>query len=194
MEAHEVISQVWTELHANLERFVAKRVDDPSDVEDLLQALFLRLHQGLAQGAAPAHLRGWVYESARHAIADFYRVKGRRREAPSGTMDDLGPLGPSEPSSADLTTHRPSLASCVPHFLRQLPDAYREALEMTALQGLAQGEAAARVGLSVPGMKARVQRGRKQLRAALLDCCDVALDPRGGVVSYQPRPGQTHCS
>ena len=31
MEAQERISQVWTEFHASLERFVSKRVDDPAD-------------------------------------------------------------------------------------------------------------------------------------------------------------------
>jgi len=191
MDAHEVIAQVWTEFHGELERFVTRRVEDPSDVEDVLQALYLRLHHGVAQGASPAHLRGWVYGSARHAIADFYRTKGRRRETPTGAMDDLGVLASGEPPTTDTAGEGASLAICVPHFVRQLPKPYREALEMTAIDGLGQGEAATRAGLSVPGMKSRVQRGRQQLKDALLDCCDVTLDPRGGVVNYELRPGQT---
>lgn len=189
METHEATAQVWTEFHAGLQRFVAQRINDPSDVEDVVQSLFLRLHRGLAAGTVPTQLRAWVYESARHAVVDFYRAKGRRREAPIGTMEDLEAVvsegGPSE-SQIDA----PSLAICVPHFLRQLPPTFRDALQTTAMHGVAQREAATRVGISEPGMKARVQRGRKRLTQALLDCCEITLDARGGVVGYQLRPGQ----
>jgi RNA polymerase sigma-70 factor (ECF subfamily) len=55
--------------------------------------------------------------------------------------------------------------------------AYREALMLTDLGDLSQVDAARRVGLSVPGMKARVQRARSQVRELLGECCEVALDP-----------------
>lgn len=190
METHDATAQVWTEFHAGLERFVTRRINDASDVEDVLQSLYLRLHRGLATGTGPSQLKAWVYESARHAIVDFYRAKGRRREAPIGTMEDLQALESRDVPSESLIDG-PSLATCVPHFLRQLPPTFREALETTAMHGVAQREAAARAGISEPGMKARVQRGRKRLKQALLDCCDVTLDPRGGVAAYQLRPGQT---
>jgi RNA polymerase sigma-70 factor (ECF subfamily) len=189
MDIHDTTGQVWTEFHAGLERFVAQRISNASDVEDVLQSLFLRLHRGLTGGAAPTHLRAWVYESARHAVVDFYRTKGRRREAPIGAMEDVDALA-SEGASFESMTVPSSLATCVPHFLRQLPPTFREALAITAIQGVSQREAATRVGISEPGMKARVQRGRRRLKQALLDCCDVTLDPRGGVADYQLRPGQ----
>ena len=43
------------------------------------------------------------------------------------------------------------------------------------------------LGISLSGMKSRVQRGRVQLRKALEDCCHIALDARGRVVSCEPR-------
>jgi RNA polymerase sigma-70 factor (ECF subfamily) len=43
-------------------------------------------------------------------------------------------------------------------------------------------------GVSLSGMKSRVQRGREQLRRALEDCCHFALDVRGRVVACEPRP------
>ena len=51
-------------------------------------------------------------------------------------------------------------------------------------------EAAARLGLSVSGMKSRVQRGRRQLRDMLETCCAIALDRRGGVADYDLRDQQ----
>jgi RNA polymerase sigma-70 factor (ECF subfamily) len=70
--------------------------------------------------------------------------------------------------------------------IRQLPPAYREAITLADLEGVNQAEAAARVGLSVSGMKSRVQRGRKQLKAVLEECCRVHLDRRGTIVAYDP--------
>ncbi len=45
-------------------------------------------------------------------------------------------------------------------------------------------------GLSVSGMKSRVQRGRRQLRDMLDACCVIALDRRRGVADYDVRNQQ----
>jgi RNA polymerase sigma-70 factor (ECF subfamily) len=45
------------------------------------------------------------------------------------------------------------------------------------------------IGISLSGMKSRVQRGRLHLRRLLDECCHLALDVRGRVVECEPRPG-----
>jgi RNA polymerase sigma-70 factor (ECF subfamily) len=52
---------------------------------------------------------------------------------------------------------------------------------------MSQKDAATMLGISVSGMKSRVQRGRQQLREALEECCSIALDVRGRVLSCEPR-------
>jgi RNA polymerase sigma-70 factor, ECF subfamily len=42
-------------------------------------------------------------------------------------------------------------------------------------------------------MKSRVQRARAQLRDMLVSCCEIELDRRGGITSYQPRSGPCGC-
>jgi hypothetical protein len=46
------------------------------------------------------------------------------------------------------------------------------------VHGLTQAEAAKRAGVSVSGMKSRVQRAREQLKAMLLRCCEIDVDRR----------------
>jgi RNA polymerase sigma factor (sigma-70 family) len=70
-----------------------------------------------------------------------------------------------------------------------LPSPYREAVTLTEIEGYTQKEAAEKLGTSLSAMKSRVQRGRERLRAALEDCCVVALDARGHVVACEPRRG-----
>lgn len=45
--------------------------------------------------------------------------------------------------------------------------------------------------ISLSGMKSRLQRGRKQLKQMLDDCCLIELDGRGGVIDYRTR--STEC-
>ena len=58
---------------------------------------------------------------------------------------------------------------------------------MVELDGLTQKAAAERVGLSLSGMKSRVQRGRLQLRQMLEACCRIELDGRHSPVEYEVR-------
>jgi predicted DNA-binding protein (UPF0251 family) len=52
---------------------------------------------------------------------------------------------------------------------------------------MTQRAAAERAGISLTAMKARVQRARRRLKAALLECCQFALDARGGVIGCASR-------
>jgi len=76
--------------------------------------------------------------------------------------------------------------------IERLSENYRQAVTLVDLEGMAQHEAAARHGLSVSGMKSRVQRGRRQLRDMLEACCVIALDRRRGVADYDVRDQQNH--
>src|SRR5207245_11044477 len=87
---------------------------------------------------------------------------------------------------------RAGVAGCLRAMIERLSEDYRQAVRLVDLEGLAQHEAAARLGLSVSGMKSRVQRGRRQLREMLGACCVVALDRRRGVVDYEVRDRQSN--
>jgi RNA polymerase sigma-70 factor (ECF subfamily) len=79
------------------------------------------------------------------------------------------------------------LASCLTPMVARLSEPYREAIELTSVHGLTQAEAAKRAGVSVSGMKSRVQRDREQLKAMLLRCCEVNVDRRRGVADFHMR-------
>ncbi len=82
-----------------------------------------------------------------------------------------------------------ALARAVTPFVAMLPEPYREALTLTELEGKTQREAAEALGVSLSGMKSRVQRGRARLRGMLEHCCEIALDVRGRVIGCAPRGG-----
>ena len=176
---------VWAELHASIRGFVARRVRQQADVDDVVQRVFLQVHRALPTLRETDKLHAWVYQTTRRAIADFYRTPSQNREVATGTVEDIAnELAASDTPEADEAATR-ELSTCLRPLMRGLTGADQEALQMVEFDGVTQVEAAARLGLSVSGMKSRVQRARSHLRSALHDCCRIAVDRRGGVISYE---------
>jgi RNA polymerase sigma-70 factor (ECF subfamily) len=176
------LEQVWQALAADLRRFLRRRIADPEVAEDLLQETFLKATQHLRGGADPATLPPWLFRVARNAVIDHHR---RRRG--DGPLPDEGLADPRDDALDQQDLLR--LCGSFRNFVHALPPPYREALLLTAYDGLDQVEMAARLGIPVATAKSRVQRGRALLRQALLDCCRFEFDRRGRIVDWQRRDG-----
>ena len=176
------------ELRESLAGFVARRVSNPQDAEDVLQEVMLRIHRHAGELADADRVLAWVHRIARNAIVDYYRRRAARPELPAGGAGDLGEGSTPHDGPASDTSRR-ELARCLRPLLEQLPEKHREALIVTELEGATQVDAARLLGVSVSGMKTRVQRGRAQLKDLLLECCEVELDRRGAITEYSARRG-----
>jgi RNA polymerase sigma-70 factor, ECF subfamily len=171
------------ELHGQVLAFVRRRVPALQDAEDITQEVMLRIHRHSAELERADRMTAWIYRIAANAITDHYR-RPARRELPAGRSTDMPEHEWLEPEPEEL---RRELAACLSPLIGKLPPAYREAIELVELAGVSQVEAAARLGISVSGAKARVQRARRQLREQLLACCEVELDRRRSVTAIDSR-------
>jgi RNA polymerase sigma-70 factor, ECF subfamily len=187
---------IWFEVQERLRAFIARRVANEPEVDDILQEVFLRMHRRIDGLKDPRRLLSWIYQITRHAIIDHYRMPERQREMPAGLASDMetagiAPAAPAAGPPADTGEFRSELADCLRPMIEQLAKDYREAVTLVELEGLTQQAAAKRMGLSLSGMKSRVQRGRKQLKQMLDECCLIQLDRRRGVADYDVR--DTRC-
>jgi RNA polymerase sigma-70 factor (ECF subfamily) len=183
-----VSEQLWHDVHERLTAFVARRVDEPADVADLVQTVFLRAHANAGAVTDQERLLPWLFSITRNAIADHYRSPARRREVTGDAADGALEHGASD-GAGDVTALA-DLSTCVRPMLQQLPPTYREALERVEFEGVSQRDVAAELGISVSGLKSRVQRGRAMLREVLLACCEISRSATGGVLDYSRRPGR----
>ena len=158
------------ELRQRLTRFFRHRVSSAEDAEDLTQEVFLRAHNAEAQLRDDERFESWLFSIARNALTDFYRRNAR--EIPHDVMQPQG--APDD----DLEVLA-ELAHCVRPLLTRLPAADREAIEAVDLGGMSQFDFATAQKMSRSGAKSRVQRARRRLHAAFLDCCEVETDARG---------------
>ncbi len=182
--------QVWPQVMTQLRAFVGRRIADPHRAEDLVAEILLRVHQNLHTVNDRERLTHWVSRVAHNAVIDEYRRAARERDhragAPVEAVPDEAPppSDASEPSQVQL-----ELAACLRPLLGGLPPEQRRAVELVDLDGWAQATAARSEGVSVSGMKSRVQRGRRRLAALLDRCCALHLDARGRPMDYTPRSG-----
>jgi RNA polymerase sigma-70 factor (ECF subfamily) len=170
-------AEAWRELESRLRPFVARRVA-ASDVDDVLQDVFVRMQRHLADLRDEERLAPWVFSIARNVVTDHHR---RRREVDG----DGAPEPIAEPGEDDALTE--SLTGCVARFVAELDPDAREAITLVELQGMSQKDAAELLGLSHSGMKSRVQRGRAELRRMFERACAIELDARRKVIECQPR-------
>jgi len=178
---------IWEQLHDALRAFISKRVSNDAETEDILQEVFIRVHHRLDSLQERERVASWVYQITRNAIIDYYRSAERRRELPTGLAIDIDQEGHAE---SEDTERKYELAHCLRPMIHNLSKDYREAITLVELDGLTHQQAASRLGLSLPNMKSRVQRGRQQLRKMLDQCCLIELDRRQGVVEFKVRrPG-----
>ena len=182
--------QLWREMHDRLLSYIRRRVATLEDAEDILQDVFVRIHGGLANLKAGESILAWTYQSARNAVTDYYRKRAANSRALTELAQGARQATRAAESGADVDVARQAaeeFAGCLEPLLGEVPEPYRQAIRMTELEGLRQKDAARQLGLSVPGMKARVQRGRSKFKDVILDCCSVEFDRRGGLVDYERR-------
>jgi RNA polymerase sigma-70 factor, ECF subfamily len=174
-------------LRAHLHGFIARRVESPEVADDLTQEVLVRLlthNHGRVE-----HPTAWLYRVARNVIIDHYRTRASHRQ---GRLDagDLAPEGPAEdPFADDPQAAQRELAGCLRPLVDQLAEPYRSAVSAVDLGGQTHTTVAHAMGLSTSGMKSRVQRGRRQLRQLLTDCCRVHTSPSGSISGYEPVTG-----
>lgn len=174
---------LWAEFRPPLRAFLARRVPPGVDADDIVQEVFLRVLRHLGSLRRTERPEAWLFQIARNALRDSLRARLRR----DGRTDPLVTDPPAEADAAAERAAEAELAPCLTAMVGRLDEPYRTAITLTSLQGVTQTEAARQAGISISGMKSRVQRGRDQLRQMLTRCCAIAVDVRGGVSDFHLR-------
>jgi len=162
-----------------LHRYVGARVE-PAARDDVVGDILLRLVNDRDKLIAARNPMAWMTRVAANVIIDHYR----RRAAELRAMAAYA----SEPAETDAATETAAaeIAGCMTPLLEAVAEPYREVVKLVEIDGLTQKQAAEKLGLSLSGMKSRVQRGRAKLKQSLLSCCAIELDQRRAVMDYTP--------
>ncbi|MCH2223737.1 MAG: RNA polymerase sigma factor SigZ [Crocinitomicaceae bacterium] len=164
---------IWKDFASQLLGFIKARVHSPENAEDILQDVFIKIHQQSNHLNDKTKLTSWIYQITRNTIIDFYRKKKitSSENIISEISEEVSPL-------TDF-----KFIHCLMPFVKELPKKYREALEKTIYGEFSQKEYAKEINLSYSATKSRVQRARKMVKELFVSCCNVKTDSYGNVIS-----------
>jgi len=123
-----------------------------SEVEDMVQDIFLHALRKLHTLRDTRAFGPWIAMIARNRAVDFHRRSHEKIEL----SDDLRSADSSQSKAEEILA-----------IICLLPDAYRETLVLRLVEGMTGPEIAARTGLTPASVRVNLHRGMKLLRAKL---------------------------
>jgi len=148
----EAFAQLYQRFARMVHGIVLARIDR-TDVDDVVQDVFVNALDRLGDLREPAAFGGWLAAIARHRAADY----GRRRMVTDSLESDAVSCSDSDQLGA----------LAVLDAVRSLPDAYRETLTLRLVEGMTGAEIAERTGLTPASVRVNLHRGMKLLREKL---------------------------
>jgi RNA polymerase sigma-70 factor (ECF subfamily) len=135
-----------------------------SDVDDLVQDVFLQALPRLIGLRDASKFPGWLAAIARNRATDFHR-----RSKPVDEFNEETAKESPHPSafSTPPSSHSTTEARAALDAIGCLPETYRETLILRLVEGMTGPEIAARTGLTHGSVRVNLHRGMQQLREIL---------------------------
>ncbi len=151
---------LYQRVSSKLFGYLVRLTRERERAEDLLQITFAKVHRARSSYLRGAPLLPWMLAIARRSFYDERRAKSARAE----DLSNDGTLPEPRSEETGLPTE---IAEALERALDQMPEAYREAIQLTKITGLSVAEAAEVLGATPTAVKLRVHRGYEVLRTEL---------------------------
>ena len=153
-----IITNYYAQHRGEIVDFIAVRLTDADEAEDMVQDLFLRLLRG-HQLITPVTLPCLVYTMARYSIADYYRRRRVREEFEHYLIKNTDSIGEIESIiSARMLMER------MERTLARLPEACGRIYRLHIYDGLKVSDIAQQLALPYKQVENRLGQARKAVR------------------------------
>lgn len=170
------VLDAWTSHEQELHAFLLAQVRDAALADDLLQDVFLKAVRAGAGFCSLDSPRAWLFQVTRNALIDHHRHD--RLSKPTVTIVEELPAPVAAVAPVD------ELTPCLERAMITLDADDQDVLRRCDLEGETQRAYADAHGLSLPAVKARIQRARVRLRQQLVEHCGVRFDDGGRVCCH----------
>ncbi len=144
-----------------------KILADPEEARDVLQQVFLTLHEKATRyDSALGRPAAWLATMARNRSIDRLRALKRDRQYAEKVRFEADPADPAPGPSNALATYSDEV-EMLRGAVSQLPADQRQALELAYFSGLTQQEISDQLSQPLGTVKARIRRGLLKLRESL---------------------------
>ena len=141
--------------------YVLRLVGDRSLAEDLTQEVFLRVFQGLPKFSLRSKFTTWMFQVTKNRVLDELRAHERRPRAVVA-LEDIPPL-----EVVDAPFERLEMIDAVWRAVENLNVDLKMALLLRDVVGLAYGEIADSLEITLATVKWRIYKAREEVQLAL---------------------------
>ncbi len=173
LEQDRQISAAVEQQRTRLRNFIRARVDDPADVEDILQDVFSELVEAYRLMKPIQMVGAWLFQVAKNRITDRFRKKKTAAiaditlENEEGEMLSIEDFLPSPDAGPDAAFARSVLIEELEDALAELPEEQRAVFIAQEVEGRTFAELAAESGLSINTLLSRKRYAVLHLRERL---------------------------
>jgi RNA polymerase sigma-70 factor (ECF subfamily) len=157
----DAFDELYGRISGKLLGYLLRLTRNRERAEDLLQITFAKMHRARGSYMRGAPLLPWLLAIARRSFYDERRAARSRSEE----LSSDGRLPEPHPEPAESVPN--DVSEALERALDNLPESYREAIQLTKITGLSIAEAAEVLGTTPTAVKLRVHRGYNLLRAEL---------------------------
>jgi RNA polymerase sigma-70 factor, ECF subfamily len=181
-------NEIWLKFSHPVKDFIRNQTHNADVTDDILQEVFIKIHQNLHLLRDEKRVAGWIFQIARNTVLNYFRTQKKHLENQAFHQQEDENEGYFKENNLNEM-----VGIWLEEFKKDLDPKYQEALQLVDIEGITQVELANRLGISVSGAKSRVQRGREQLKQKLIDCCPVKTDQYGNILEIQSKDGSCVC-
>ena len=167
-------ADIWKKQHSEIYFFILKKVKNEEATREIIQNVFLKIHQNIDTIKDITKVRAWVFTIVRNEIANHYNL------APKTISITSFVISPNHNSYQEFC--------CFDRFVTNLPMPYKEVVQLIYFQGKTQIEAAELIGISLPNVKARIRRAKLILINNFNTCCKFKINAEGKLI------GDSNCA
>ena len=118
--------QIWKNFNQQLLGFIKARINDQEVAKDILQEVFIKIHQKIDSIQDKQKITSWIYQITRNTIIDYYRKK--KQDTVELVLEDILP--------EKIEMHPPDFTKCVEPFMKQLSNKDREILKKITFENV----------------------------------------------------------
>lgn len=168
MDTNNAFEETYRAERNKLLNWLAPRVGDET-AEDILHDVAVRAITNLDSLEPVRDLAAWLWASAKNAVIDAWRKRGRRSAAGETDPDDLDSIVDGAWGSVADESERTELLAALERAIHALPPEQKEVIVAQGLWGETFKSISERTGISIETLAARKRYALAKLRVSLRD-------------------------
>jgi RNA polymerase sigma-70 factor (ECF subfamily) len=166
--------KIWNNFNDELYFFILKKVKNKDVANDIFQNTFLKIHKNLLKLEQEEKAKAWIFQIARNEIINHFNKESLYVEKMA--------------VNKEIPLEKYEHICCFDKFINDLPEIYRQVIELMYVKGLKQKDAAKELGISLENVKVRIKRAKGILKKNFSECCKYEFDKNGKLI------GEANCS